>query len=314
VGGNDEVPFDVRLITSTNRDIESAVEEGRFREDLYFRINVISVEMPPLRARGGDVLLLAQHFIDRYAAQAGKRIAGISPEAAERLLAYVWPGNVRELENCIERAIALARHEAIGVEDLPEKIRRFERSHVLVTSDDASELVPLEAVEQRYVLRVMEAVGAQTFAARVLGSTARLCKPGYKAGGARSSPRGQSFRPHGSRRHEATRRLAPGTAALHDGTRLAPCSSGRSEAPRAWACETLTRTFPSRFGPSRGRPSSHTSHRPTPTPRRGPHAGLAEPRLAAPSFPLPAASAVAEAGDGTPDKPGQVCPLRARRG
>jgi two-component system response regulator HydG len=170
VGGNDEVPFDVRLISSTNRDLESAVEENRFREDLYFRINVISVEMPPLRARGGDVLLLAQHFIDRYAAQAGKRVTGISPEAAERLLAYVWPGNVRELENCIERAIALARQETIRVEDLPEKIRRFERSHVLVTSDDASELVPLEVVERRYILRVMEAVGGnKTIAARVLG-------------------------------------------------------------------------------------------------------------------------------------------------
>jgi len=170
VGANDEVPFDVNLIAATNRDLESAVEEGRFREDLYFRINVIHVEMPPLRARGGDVLLLAQHFVDRYAAQAGKRVTGLSPEAAERLLAYVWPGNVRELENCIERAIALTRHETIGLDDLPEKIRGFQRSHVLVAGDDPSELAPLEEVERRYVLRVMEAVGgSKTLAARVLG-------------------------------------------------------------------------------------------------------------------------------------------------
>jgi len=170
VGANDEVPFDVNLIAATNRDLESAVEEGRFREDLYFRINVIHVEMPPLRARGGDVLLLAQHFVDRYAAQAGKRVTGLSPDAAERLLAYVWPGNVRELENCVERAIALTRHETIGLDDLPEKIRGFQRSHVLVAGDDPSELAPLEEVERRYVLRVMEAVGgSKTLAARVLG-------------------------------------------------------------------------------------------------------------------------------------------------
>ena len=170
VGANEEVPFDVNLIAATNRDLESAVEEGRFREDLYFRINVIHVEMPPLRARGGDVLLLAQHFVDRYAAQAGQRVTGLSPDAAERLLAYVWPGNVRELENCIERAIALTRHETIGLDDLPEKIRGFQRSHVLVAGDDPSELAPLEEVERRYVLRVMEAVGgSKTLAARVLG-------------------------------------------------------------------------------------------------------------------------------------------------
>jgi len=170
VGGNDEVPFDVRLIVATNRDLDSAVEEGRFREDLFFRVNVIQVEMPALRVRGGDILLIAQHFIERYAAQAEKRVVGLAPECAERLLAYVWPGNVRELENCIERAIALTRGETIGIGDLPEKIRGFRRSHVLVSSDDPSELPPLEEVERRYILRVMEAVGGnKTLAARVLG-------------------------------------------------------------------------------------------------------------------------------------------------
>jgi two-component system response regulator HydG len=170
VGSNDEVAFDVRLIAATNRDLDSAVEEERFREDLYFRINVIQVEMPSLRMRGGDILLLAQHFVERYAAQAEKRVVGLAPEAAERLLAYVWPGNVRELENCIERAIALARGETIGPEDLPEKVRAFRHSHVLVGSDDPAELPRLEEVERRYILRVMEAVGGnKTLAARVLG-------------------------------------------------------------------------------------------------------------------------------------------------
>jgi len=170
VGGTEEVPFDVRLIASTNRDLESAVEEGRFREDLYFRINVIHVTMPPLRARGADVLLLAQHFLAHYAAAAGKRIDGLSPAAAERLLAYTWPGNVRELRNCIERAVALTQYDQITVDDLPEKIQAYRSSHVLVTSDNPTELVALEEVERRYILQVLEAVGGnKTLAAQVLG-------------------------------------------------------------------------------------------------------------------------------------------------
>jgi len=172
VGGDEEIPFDVRLVATTNRDLESAVEEERFREDLYFRINVIHVKMPPLRARGGDVLLLAQAFIDRLAAQAGKHVTGISPVAAERLMAYSWPGNIRELQNCIERAIAITGYEKIAVDDLPEKIRGYRSSHVLVASDDPSELVPLEEVERRYILRVMEATGGnKTMAAQILGLT-----------------------------------------------------------------------------------------------------------------------------------------------
>jgi two-component system response regulator HydG len=118
------------------------------------------------------VLLLAQHFIDVHAARAGKRVAGLSPAAAEKLLAYSWPGNVRELQNCIERAIALTQQERIGVEDLPETVRAYKRSHVLIATDDPSELVPLAEVERRYVLRVMEAVGGnKTSAATILGVT-----------------------------------------------------------------------------------------------------------------------------------------------
>jgi two-component system response regulator HydG len=172
VGGDEEVPFDVRVIATTNRDLRALVEEERFREDLYFRINVIHVEMPPLRARGGDVLLLAQHFIDVHAARAGKQVKGLSPGAAEKLLAYSWPGNVRELQNSIERAIALTQHDRIVVEDLPETVRAYKRSHVLIATDDPSELVPLSEVERRYVLRVLEAVGGnKTSAAQILGMT-----------------------------------------------------------------------------------------------------------------------------------------------
>ncbi len=170
VGGAKEVPFDVRVVAATNRDLEEAIEERRFREDLYFRINVVQLELPPLRARGGDVLLLAQHFLTRFAERAGKNVVGIVPDAAERLISYVWPGNVRELQNCIERAVAMARYDHIAVDDLPEKIRTYRRSHVLVVSDDPSELVPMEVVERRYIERVLEAVqGNKSAAARVLG-------------------------------------------------------------------------------------------------------------------------------------------------
>jgi two-component system response regulator HydG len=170
VGGDTEIPFDARIVATTNRDLDAAAEEGRFREDLYFRINVIHVEMPPLRARGSDVLLLAQHLLRRCATAAGKQITGFSHEAAKRLLAYSWPGNVRELANCVEHAVALALYDQIGLEDLPEKIVSYHHSHVVVAADDPSELAPLEEVERRYILRVLETVGGnKTIAARVLG-------------------------------------------------------------------------------------------------------------------------------------------------
>jgi two-component system response regulator HydG len=170
VGSNEEVGFDARIIAATNRDLEAAVEERRFREDLYYRINVIHVHLPPLRARGSDVLLLAQHFLGRLSRQSEKRIDGLSPQVAEKLLAYTWPGNVRELQNCMERAVALARFEEVMVEDLPEKIRSYRRQAVLVDSDDPSELLTMEEVERRYILRVLEAAGGnKTIAARILG-------------------------------------------------------------------------------------------------------------------------------------------------
>jgi two-component system response regulator HydG len=170
VGGEEEVPFDARIVAATNRDLDAAVEEGRFREDLFFRIDVLRIEVPPLRARGSDALLLAQHFLRECATRSGKAVVGLSHGAAEKLLQYAWPGNVRELANCIERAVALTDHDQILVEDLPERIRAEGRSHLLVASDDPSELVPLEIVEQRYIARVMESVGGnKTLAARILG-------------------------------------------------------------------------------------------------------------------------------------------------
>jgi two-component system response regulator AtoC len=169
VGGSEEVPFDARLIAATNRDLEAAVEAGRFREDLFFRLDVLPIAVPPLRARGNDVLLLAQHFAREYAERTGRSALGLSRAAAEMLCDYAWPGNVRELQNAIERAGALADHDHLLAEDLPERIRNHRRNDALATDDPAA-LVPLEVVEQRYVARVLEATGGnKTLAARILG-------------------------------------------------------------------------------------------------------------------------------------------------
>jgi two-component system, NtrC family, response regulator AtoC len=170
VGGTQEVTIDVRLIAATNKDRETAVEEQRFREDLYFRINVIQLPLPPLRARGSDILTLAQHFTLAIAARTGKAVKGISPVAAARLTAYVWPGNIRELQNCMERAVTLARYEEVGLDDLPDRIKDYKSSHVLVAAEDPSEFAPMEEVERRYILRVLDAMGGnKTAAARTLG-------------------------------------------------------------------------------------------------------------------------------------------------
>ncbi len=174
VGSTTEVPIDVRVIAATNQDLETLVEEKRFRSDLFFRINVVHVSLPPLRARGNDVLLLAGHFLRRFAAREQKPIRSIAPAAAEKLLGYDWPGNVRELQNCIERAVALGRYEEIGVADLPQKIQSFSARVGTIGSglaaDDPSELVTLRELERRYVARVLAVVdGNKTTAARILG-------------------------------------------------------------------------------------------------------------------------------------------------
>ncbi|MGC9984971.1 MAG: sigma-54 dependent transcriptional regulator [Polyangia bacterium] len=170
LGENTERPFDVRLVCATNRDLEADIEENRFRADLFYRINVIHVELPPLRERDGDVLPLAQHFVQHFSRAAAKPVTGVSTAAAERLLAYAWPGNVRELRNCIERAVALTRFEEIAVEDLPEKVQNYRQSRVVVDLDDTAHLASMEEVERRYILRVLEAAGGQrTKAAQILG-------------------------------------------------------------------------------------------------------------------------------------------------
>jgi len=166
--GGEEIAFDARLVAATNRDLETAVEEKRFRDDLYYRLNVIQVALPPLRARGNDVLLIAHELVARFARDFGKPVRGLTAEAAERLLRYSWPGNVRELSNCIERGVALARFDELTVEDLPEKIRDYHAASG--AGEELGEILSLDEVERRYVLRALEMLGGnRTLAAQKLG-------------------------------------------------------------------------------------------------------------------------------------------------
>lgn len=170
VGSDQEIEFDVRVLAATHHDLETAVEEGRFRQDLFYRINVIQLHLPPLKARGADILVLAGHYVDHFASKSHKPVSGIADPAAEKILAYSWPGNVRELRNVIERAVALTRYDTVTLEDLPEKIRQHQGGTVYIGGDDPTELVPLEEIERRYIDHVLEAANHnRTQAARILG-------------------------------------------------------------------------------------------------------------------------------------------------
>jgi two-component system response regulator HydG len=168
LGQSAEVPIDVRLIAATGRGLAEEVRAGRFRQDLYYRIKVLEVALPPLRERGYDVLLLAQHFIEKHASRAESRILGLTPGAAGALLSYDWPGNVRELENCIEAAVALARYDHVTENELPPNIRPLlGEVDMAVQSDQV--LSPLDVVESEHIAHVLRAVsGNKARAARIL--------------------------------------------------------------------------------------------------------------------------------------------------
>ena len=169
IGGAAERPFDVRIISATNRDLETAVEDGLFREDLYYRLNVINIEMPPLRSRGTDILLLAGKFIEHFSKKQDKAITGLSDATAEKLLEYTWPGNVRELRNAIEHAVALTPFEKIVPGDLPEKIRLFKTDYILLGAEDPMELISMEEMERRYIMHVLKRTdGNRSLTARIL--------------------------------------------------------------------------------------------------------------------------------------------------
>ena len=170
LGGSREIPFDARIIAATNHDLESAVEKGHFRKDLFYRINVIRVQIAPLREREKDPLILAQYFVALFAKQTGKHVTGFTETVAEKLLDYSWPGNVRELRNTIERAVALTRYDKIILDDLPDYIRSYQKKNFEVGGESINNLISLSELERRYIQHVLGKAGDnKTLAAQVLG-------------------------------------------------------------------------------------------------------------------------------------------------
>jgi two-component system response regulator HydG len=167
VGGTMPIKLDIRVITATNKNLEEAVSQGSFRQDLYFRLNVVSLEMPPLRKRQEDISLLANYFAAKYSEKCNRRVTGISQEAQTRLLGYDWPGNVRELENAIERAVVLGTTERILPEDLPESILES----VSIISEPATKYheAVVQTKKQIILSAMAQANGSFTEAAKILG-------------------------------------------------------------------------------------------------------------------------------------------------
>jgi len=172
VGGSGRVQVDVRVVAATNRDLEKAVTSGGFRRDLYFRLKVVEIIVPPLRRRPEDIEPLARHFLERFAGETGRLIRGFTPAALDAMRTYHWPGNIRELRNVVERAVVLAQQEWIDVADVS-------LSHLAAPGDTgksgvlhAGPFVPvtIEEMERRHVLATLEAVGGnKTKAAAILG-------------------------------------------------------------------------------------------------------------------------------------------------
>jgi len=168
LGDTNSYPFDVRIISSSNRNIKSTIQEGRFREDLYYRLNVIDIQLPPLRERKEDIPLLIQHFITKFSNEFKKNISGVSKDALKLLLNYSWPGNVRELENVIQRAMTLSQHEVILPEDLPATV--IQTPDKKLVEKALEENFTLDQLEKEYIKKVLiEAGGNKSKAAEILG-------------------------------------------------------------------------------------------------------------------------------------------------
>ncbi len=159
VGGNETIKVDVRIIAATNRDLAGEVAAGKFREDLFYRLNVVNIDMPPLRARPSDLLPLANHFLARFAKENGKRIEGFAEDALARITSYRWPGNIRELENVIERAVVLCDGPTLTAKHLPAGVGAVSRGAVRIPGST------LEEVERHLILVTLEACGGKTSAA-----------------------------------------------------------------------------------------------------------------------------------------------------
>ena len=162
VGGNEPLRVDVRVISATNKDLRKAIEKQEFREDLYYRLNVVNIELPPLRERKEDIPLLAEHFLNKFASENRKEITGFSTDTVEFLLDYDWPGNVRELENAIERAVILAKDSIITIADLPQK--------KISPAYSTAQRKNLKEVEKEHILNILRETGENySQAARILG-------------------------------------------------------------------------------------------------------------------------------------------------
>jgi len=173
VGSSRPITVNVRVLAATHRDLEALVRDGRFRDDLYYRINVVTVTLPPLRERREDLPLFIEHFLRRFAEKNGKVIRGLTRDAREALLRYDYPGNVRELENLIERAVVLTRDEVIGREDLPLSVKEPDQGD----SGEASLPAVVEGLERRMIREAMvKADGVQTRAAELLGISERVLR------------------------------------------------------------------------------------------------------------------------------------------
>jgi two-component system response regulator HydG len=174
VGGEEVIKVDVRLIAATNKDLLQEMDKGRFREDLYYRLNVVTLNMPPLRERGEDIPLLAQHFLELFVNKNNKGIKGFTPQSMDRLLRYDWPGNVRELMNTVERAVVLSSSEYLDEENLPLIQQHVPPEMEITDVDTVSSDLPLDEVEKTTILKTLESTGGnKSEAARRLGITRR---------------------------------------------------------------------------------------------------------------------------------------------
>ncbi len=177
VGAHEETEIDTRVIAATNRDLSAMVKDGTFREDLFYRISVIPMELPPLHERGDDIAELTEHFIKKYCAQTGRSIS-ISPQALRLLEAYSWPGNVRELEHTIERAVALEKTDTIQPERLPDQVTKYSQARISseleIPSDGIDLTAHLDQLEKTYILEALRRTdGNQTNAANLLKMSVR---------------------------------------------------------------------------------------------------------------------------------------------
>ncbi|MDO9515142.1 MAG: sigma-54 dependent transcriptional regulator [Syntrophales bacterium] len=175
LGGNQTIKADVRIISATNRNLEERVKEGSFRDDLYYRLNVVSMTVPPLRDRRGDIPLLIEYFTKQFSSENDKEIEGLSSEAMDTLLKYDYPGNVRELENIIERAVVIARDHVISIKDLP--FEDISHDHFTGHKEGGALKDEIESLERKRIEQALEETGNnQTRAAEILGITERTLR------------------------------------------------------------------------------------------------------------------------------------------